>query len=264
MRKQNDCIAKKKARLDNLRASVQAPAADSAVLLLFCPASVSCSGSFASLSSCPGSPTCLLPLPDCPKTPTALLSRLIPAPVPRSLAVLSPLLMLGLTPPHLASTALKTFKQALSNELLRRSTSFAESLCPFPPLGSLPNKTDRKRTFDIAFINSRPLAGNHAREEVDLSFAECGYPAAVKLNRSWQLELLDLKPVCIIETICLAAAIFWDTSFTLCHCYTVKLAFKLGLKTRGIASSVVKERIKFVWANRNICQLDQLFRKNLE
>ena len=184
--------------------------------------------------------------------------------VPRSLAVLLPLPVFSLTPPYLASTAFRTFKQALSDELLRHSTSHIELFCPFPSLGLLLDKTNRKRTLDIAFINSRPLAGNHAWEEVDLSFAECGCLAVVKLNRLWQLELPDLKPVCIMEATSLAAAIFWDPLFAPHYCHTVKWAFKLGLKTRGIASGVVKEKIESVWANKTISQLDQLFWNNPE
>ena len=243
---------------------MQAPAAGSAALLLFCSALVSHLRSPALLSSCSGSHTCLLPLFACSKTPIALSSCPVPAPVPGSPAVLLPLPVLGPTPPHLVYTALKTFKRALSDKPWRRSTSPAKPLCPVPPLGLLPGKTDCKRTFDTAFINSRQLPGNYAWEEFDLSFAECGYPAAVKLNRSWQLELLNPKPVCIMEAIPLATAIFWDLSFAPCYCYNVKLAFKLGLRTRDIASGVVKEKIESVWANRTLSQLDQLFWNNPE
>lgn len=65
-----------------------------------------------------------------------------------------------------------------------------------------------KRTFDTAFINSCSLAGNYAQEEIELSFAGWKCPAFVKLNQSWQLDLFDPKPVCVIETILLAAALF--------------------------------------------------------
>ena len=40
-----------------------------------------------------------------------------------------------------------------------------------------------ERKFDKTFINTWPLTNNHAEEEVDLSFAGCGYSLGVKLNR---------------------------------------------------------------------------------
>lgn len=90
-------------------------------------------------------------------------SRLVPALLLGSLAVLLLLLVLGLVAPHLAFLALRTFKRVLSDESLHRySISLVELLYLFPPLGLLPNKIDYKRTFDIAFINSCQLAGNHA------------------------------------------------------------------------------------------------------
>ena len=247
MWKQNKRLAKTKTQLDNLHAPIWVPTAGSATLLSSCTTLVSRSGSPAPSLFCLGSLTYLS-------------SRPMPAFVSRSAAVLSSLLILGPTPPHLASTVLKIFKRALSDELLRgHSTSPAEPLCPFPPLGSLPNKTDCKQTFDTAFINSCLFAGNHSWEEFDLSFKEYGSSVAVKLNRSWQFELLDPELVCIMEAILLAAAIFWDPSFAPCHCHSVKLAFKLGLRTQSIVSGVVKQRVELVWANRTISQLDQLF-----
>ena len=116
----------------------------------------------------------------------------------------------------------------------------------------------------MAFINSRLFTANHAAKKVDLSFGKCGYFAPVKLNRLWQLKLLDCKPVCIIKAIFLATTLFWDPIFAFCPRYTIKLASKLGLKTRSIASKLIKERIELVWANRTICQLNQLFQNNLE
>lgn len=179
VRKQNKCVAERKARLDNLHAPVRAPAAGSAACSSSRPAPVSRPGSPAPSSSRLGSPTRSSPLP-------SPISRPLPAPVLGSPAVLSSLPVLGPAPPHLTSSSLRIFKRALSDEpLRRRSTSPAQLLCLFPPLGSLSDKTDRKRTFDKAFINSRLLASNHDRDEVDLRFAECGYTAAVKLNRLW-------------------------------------------------------------------------------
>lgn len=114
------------------------------------------------------------------------MSCLISTLVPRSPAVLSPFFVLDPTSPHLASTALRTFKQALLDKLLRQySTSFAELDCPFLPLDLLPNKTKHKQTFDTVFVNSRSLADNYIQEDVDLSFAECGRSIGVKLNWLW-------------------------------------------------------------------------------
>ena len=114
------------------------------------------------------------------------------------------------------------------------------------------------------FINSCPHAGNHAIKKVDLSFGECECPAPIKLNRSWQLELLDHKSVYIMKAIPLAAALFWDPLFAACPRHNMKLISKLELKMRNIASGVVKEIIESVWINATIRQLDQLFRNNSE
>ena len=110
MRKQNKHTAKKKARLDNRCIFMQAAPTGFPVFLSSCPIFISQPGSSALLSSCPGSPTSLLPLFTCPETPTALSSYLLPALVPGSSALLFFLLILSPTPSHLASTALKTFQ----------------------------------------------------------------------------------------------------------------------------------------------------------
>lgn len=75
------------------------------------------------------------------------------------------------------------------------------------------NTNKRQRGFDIVFINFRFLVGNHEKKEIDLIFAGCGYSDAIKLNRSWQLDLLDFKPVYILEAIALAAALFYNAIF---------------------------------------------------
>lgn len=116
--KKNEYRAKRKAQLDNLRVPKRAPTASSTNFLLFRLLLISWLRSHPLLSSCLGSPTCLLPLLAQFQTFTALSSRFVPAPVFESLAVLLPFPMLGPTPQHLASTAFKTFKQALSNEPL--------------------------------------------------------------------------------------------------------------------------------------------------
>ena len=106
------------------------------------------------------------------------------------------------------------------------------------------------------------MADNHAEKEVDLSFAGCGCSLGVKLNRPWQIELLEQRPACIVETIPLAAAIFWDPNFLPCPRHTLNLAKKMGLKTRNLSNALVKERIQLIWANKTIGQLDALFKEN--
>ncbi len=199
---------------------------------------------------------------------SALLSLL---PVPASSSHLMPNLLshfiLGPALTCLISSTLKIFKRALSDKPLGRqstSLSLVEPRYPFPPLGPLPEKSNCKRSFDMAFINSRPLARNHAANEADLSFGKYGCLVPVKLKQLWQFEPRDCKPVCIMEAISLAATLFWDPLFVPCPRHTIKLASKLGLKTWSIASRVVKERIELVWANKTIHQLDELFQNNLE
>ena len=101
-------------------------------------------------------------------------------------------------------------------------------------------------------------------EEVDLSYAGCQCPPAVKSNREWQQELLNTKLVCMVEAIPLAAALFWDPNFLLCPRHTLNLAKKLGLKSKSLKANVVKERIGQIWANRTIAELDVLFTNNLQ
>lgn len=149
------------------------------------------------------------------------------------------------------------------DELLhRRSTSPIEPLYLFLLLDLLPNKTDRKQIFNIVLITSCPFASNYAREEVDLNFADCGCPASIILNWLWQLERLHPKLVSIIDAIFFVAAIFWNLLFVSCYCHSVKLAFKLVLEMQGIASGMIKKRIKMIWPNKTISQLDQLFWSN--
>lgn len=111
-------------------------------------------------------------------------------------ALLLPLLLLG-PPLLLRSSPLKTFQQFLLDESWRRmSTSLAKPLCLFPALGvynpdnnnGLHNSTNTNKLkwdFDIAFINSRLLAGNYDQKEVNLSFAGWRCLNAVKFNRWW-------------------------------------------------------------------------------
>lgn len=112
--------------------------------------------------------------------------------VPALLCFLVPALLsryvLGLAPTHLISSTLRIIKRPLSDEPLCRhltSSSPVESFCPFPILGPLPKTNNRKRPFDITFINAHLLAENHAVEEVDLSFREYGCLIPIKLNCLW-------------------------------------------------------------------------------
>ncbi len=209
-RKGSEHAAMRKARRDNLGAPVwKALATGSATLSSPRPPmpALSSRSPISGLSSrppAPGSLSCL-PLPSLssrllmpglsssPPVPGLLslpipasLSPPVPAPLSPPVPALSSRSMLGPAPTCLTSSTLRTFKRALSDELLgRRSTSPCSSrpLCPFLTLGLLSKKSDRRRPFDTALINSRPLTGNHTAKEVDLSFGECGCLALVKLNR---------------------------------------------------------------------------------
>lgn len=183
--------------------------------------------------------------------------------------------MLGL-PLFLGYLPFKTPKQFLSDEpWLRVSISPTKPFYLFPTLDAYNsnnnnslynsiNNNKRKQGFNTTFMNSCPLANNYNQTKVDLSFVGCKCFDAVKLNRSWQLDLLNSKPVCIIKTILLATTIFLKPTFMFCTCYTMKLAFKLGLKINKIKSSILKERIKTIWANKTIRSLDILFKDNPE
>ena len=118
-----------------------------------------------------------------------------------------------------------------------------------------------KRKFNKTFINTRLLTNNHAKDKVDLSFAGCGSSPGVKLNRPWQIELLEQRPACIVETIPLAAAIFWNPNFIPCPRHTLNLAKKMSFKVKNLSSALIKERIQSIWANKTIGQLDALFKK---
>lgn len=131
-------------------------------------------------------------------------------------------------------------------------------------LYNLTNENKSKWGIDTAFINSYSLVGNHDYEEVDLSFVGYKCPLAVKFNQLWQLDLLDPKLVGIIKAISLVAALFWDPSFAFCTCQTMKLVFKLGLRTNKIKNSMVKEKIEAVLVNRTVNLLNRLFRDNPE
>ena len=62
-----------------------------------------------------------------------------------------------------------------------------------------------------------------------------------------------------MKAIFLAAALSWDLLFVFYLCHIIKLALKLRLKIQSIACKIVKEKIESIWANKTICQLNQLF-----
>ena len=290
MKKKNECAAKRKERLAKLCAPIGSFSSfrlESSLLLMpySVPALVPALVPAPVPTPMPAFVPALVPAPvptpvpapvSRPRSPVVSLSGRVPAPaVVSRQALMLPLSVLG-PPLPLGYSPLRTFKQSLSDEPRPRvSTGPVKPLRPFPALSTLnpnnnngsynpTNKNERKRSFDIAFLNSCSLAGNHNQEEVDLSFAGCKCLAAVELNWLWQLDLLDPKTVYIIEAILLAAALFWDPSFAFCTRHTIKLAFKLGLNTNRIKSGMVKERIEAVWANRTVSLLDRFFRDNPE
>ena len=76
----------------------------------------------------------------------------------------------------------------------------------FPPF--FPSSSIGEKKFDKIFINTWPLANNHAKEKVNISIAGCGGPLAGKLNKPWQIEFLEWRPAYIVETIPLTAVMF--------------------------------------------------------
>ena len=252
-RKRLKLAIKRKVRRNNLCTPVQqAFAAGSITSLLshlHVPNSLSCPLMPALLSPTMLAFSCL-PVPTLLSPPLLTLSSpLMPALSSPPVSTLLLCSLLALAPTHLTSSALRTFQLALSDESLHchsTSPSLVGPLHLFPTLSPLSEKNEHKRLFDITFINSRPLAKNHAVQEVDLSFGEYGCPAPVKFNRSWQLEMLDCQVVCIMEAISLATALFRDLIFAPCPCHTMNLISKLGLRMRNITSGVVRETIKSI------------------
>lgn len=162
------------------------------------------------------------------------------------------------------SLSLRKFKQSLSNKFwpyISTSSTFYY-LFSTPDL-DLNNNNKCKQIFDIVFINSHLLVSNHIIKQVDMSFVIYRYPAIIKLNRCWQLDLLDPKLVYIIKAIPLTIGLFWDLIFVLCPCHISKQGVKLSLRINRLNNGMVKERIETIWANKTISQLDKLFRDNL-
>ena len=93
----------------------------------------------------------------------------------------------------------KIKKAALEEVFLPRVSLFP---LLFPPSGI------GKRKFNKTIINTWLLTDNHAKEEVNLSFARCRCPPAIKLNRPSQIEILKQRPGCIVKIISLATATF--------------------------------------------------------
>lgn len=123
--------------------------------------------------------------------------------------------------------------------------------------------TEEKRSFNMAFsLDWRPLANDHTKKDVNLSFGYCQCLPAVKTNRPWERELLDRKFICMVKAIPLAATIFWDLNFVFYTRHTLILPKKLGLKRKNIKNDLVTERIRQIWANKTIIRLDKLFANN--
>ena len=170
VRKKNEWVAKTKTQPEDLWVSVRALASNSAALLSSFPTFDFCLESPAFLLSYCRSSNCLFLLHSCFGTSTALSSCLLPALVLISLADLMMLLFLNQAHHYLGFTALSSFKQTLSNEFLYPYlTNTLKTPCLFLSLGLLPNKTDRKRIFDIEFINFCLFLGNYAWKKIDLS-----------------------------------------------------------------------------------------------
>lgn len=169
----------------------------------------------------------------CPESPAVLSSRCMPAPSAsaalsslchalvshcRISALLSPLPIVG---PSLAfrSSPIRIFKQSMPDKAWPCvSISSAKPFCLFSALGAynpdnndglynLTNINKYKWGFDTTFNNSCQFASNHDQEEVNLSFVGYGCPNGVKFNQSWELNLLNPKPVCIIEAMPFTAAL---------------------------------------------------------
>ena len=105
----------------------------------------------------------------------------------------------------------------------------------------LSGSISKKRKFDKIFINSEILANNYAKKEINLNFTWCGCLSAIELNRPWQIELFEWRSVYIIETILLAAAIYWDPNFMSCLRHMPNFVKKLDFKTRNLFITLVKE-----------------------
>lgn len=227
-----ECVAKRKTRHDYFRALVRTSAASSTSSLSSCPGTPMLLFSCSRRALVADSTTLLLsrselfnPLLSCPVPtllsyfmPTALfsvctldvrLSLFTSISRPEMFTTSSSCLILDPAPTHLIFSAFGIFKRTLSDEPLRfHLTSLAKLLHSFLTFDLLPEKTKYTRLFDMAFINSCPLAGIYTVEELDLSFEKCGCLALVTFNWLWQLELLDYKPVCIMGAISLAFALF--------------------------------------------------------
>lgn len=171
-----------------------------------------------------------------------------------TLIILSSHFLLDTTITHLLSSVFRIFKQILSNECLRyRLTSSIKPLCFISTLNLLQKRSKYKQFFDTIFTNSRLLTGNHIAKEVHLSFGKSECPIQVKLNQLWQLELLDQKPVCIIEANLLTAILFQDLLFISCLRQTMKLLSKPEFRIQGMINRIVKKSIELVWVNKIIC-----------
>lgn len=189
----------------------------------------------------------------------------VPVPV---LSALFPILLSQQTPTLVPrKRRLGQYNRIIKKASLKKAApTFASLLLPVerPSRLLLPSSSiGEKRLFDMVFnLDCQSLANDHTGEDVNLSFLFCQCPPAVKANWPWQRKLLDQKAVCMVEAIPLAAAIFRDPNFVLYTWHTLKLAKKLGLKTKNLKNDLVKERIGQIWANKTMARLDKLFANN--
>lgn len=66
----------------------------------------------------------------------------------------------------------------------------------------------------------------------------------------------------MVESIMLAAAIFWDSNFALCPGHYLNLTRKLEFKTKRLKVKRVNDRILQIRPNRTIAKLNLLFMNN--
>lgn len=103
----------------------------------------------------------------------------------------------------------------------------------------------KKWSFNKAFnINSRLLAKDYIKKNVDLSFVSYNYSTTIKTNRIFQHKLLNNKPIYIVKTIPVTVTIFCDFKFLLYTKNTLNFTKKLRLKIKNLRANLVKKQIE--------------------
>lgn len=94
--------------------------------------------------------------------------------------------------PHIPTSRRQKLIELNGRKIRETSKEFApvftrqlfSNLLPFSPFFFLSCYISEKRSFDKAFnFNSWPLAKDYTRKEIDLGFAVCHCPAALKTNK---------------------------------------------------------------------------------